>query len=293
MYSLFKVRRSAEHWLQERGVVLFTWSIINPNGPTLSCVGIRDCGCPGQIEVFYRWLHFHGGETFVLGYVSEDSDDIAAEVLEVLRYAFSQETGRAMQRFPLVTCVPSFVTLTDGEGAHSLIKATDVRDLISGSRAFRETDWGRQMYYLKKYGSRFFDRGAEETRAALETAAQDPDLPEDGRRFLEMTRLARAHLPGFNDWTPNRYDSRALADGDVSEWWSLVTSEGFTTSCLIQLAEAWVGAIYQVRQTVMEPAEPFELVKDFLEVHQCYLWPEDWNSALLREQMGLVETSCE
>lgn len=56
---------------------------------------------------------------------------------------------------------------------------------------------------------------------------------------------------------------------------------------------AWVGAIYQVRQTVMEAAEPFELVKGFLEAHQCHLWPEDWNSGILREQMGLVETSRE
>lgn len=289
MYSIFKVRRTESQWQQENGLVLFTWSIINPNGPTLSCVGIRNCGCPGQIEVFYRWLHFHGGESFVLGYVSEDCHDIAAEILEVLLYAFGQETGRAMQRFPLVTCVPSFVTIPYSDGAQRLIKATDIRDLISVSRAFRETDWGQQMYYLKKYGSRFFDRGAEETRAALETAAQDPDLTNESRRFLEMTRLARAHLPSFNNWRPNQYEPRALADGDVSEWWSVVTSGDFTTSCLIQLAQAWVGAIYQVRQTAVVPSEPFELVKDFLEFHQCCLWPEQWNSAFLREQMGLTE----
>lgn len=195
MYSIFKVRRTESQWRHETGLVLFTWSIINPNGPTLSCVGIRGCGCPGQLEVFYRWLHFHGGESFVLGYVSEDCHDIAAEILEVLRYAFGQETGRAMQRFPLVTCVPSFVTLPASDAAQRLINANDIKGLISGSRTFRDTDWGREMYYLKKYGSRFFDRGAEETRAALETAAQDPDLTNESRQFLEMTRLARAHLP--------------------------------------------------------------------------------------------------
>lgn len=289
MYSIFKVRRTESQWQQETGLVLFTWSIINPNGPTLSCVGIRNCGCPGQVEVFYRWLHFHGGESFVLGYVSEDSNDIATEILEVLRYAFRQETGRAMQRFPLVTCVPSFVTIPYSDGAQRLIKDTDIRDLISGSRAFRETDWGRQMYYLKKYGSRFFDRGAEETRAALETAAEDPDLTEDGRQFLEITRMARAHLPGFNDWRPNQYEPRALADGDVSEWWSVVNSGDFTTSSLRQLAQAWVGATYQVRQTSVTPLEAFELVKDFLAFHQCHLWPEEWDSAFVREQMGLIE----
>lgn len=290
MYSIFKARRTEGQWQRESGRVLFTWGIINPNGPTLSCVGFRNSGCPGQIEVFYRWLHFLGGESFVLGYLSESSEDLAAELMEVLRYAFSQGTGRAMQRFPLVTCVPSFVTLPEGDDMQGLIAATDVRDLIAGSRAFRDTDWGREMYYLRKYGSQFFDRGAEETRAALETAAQDPNLTEEGRRFLEMTRIARAHLPGFNDWKPNQYVSRALlSEGDVSEWWSAVTSQEFTTNCLMQLAHAWVGAIYQVRQTGQEPVEPFELVKDFLEFHQCYLWPEKWNSAFLREKLGFSE----
>jgi hypothetical protein len=289
MYSIFKVRRTESQWQQETGLVLFTWSIINPNGPTLSCVGIRNCGCPGQVEVFYRWLHFHGGESFVLGYVSEDSNDFAAEILEVLDYAFRQDPGRAMQRFPLVSCVPSFVTLPASDVAQKLTNATDIEGLISGSRGFREADWGREMYYLKKYGSRFFDRAAEETRAALESAAQDPDLTADGRQYLEMTRIARGHLPGFNDWRPNQYKPRALADGDVRWWWSVVTSEDFTTSCLTQLAKAWVGATYQVRQAAVDPAEPFELVKDFLEVHHCYLWPEEWDSAYLREKMGLIE----
>jgi len=85
----------------------------------------------------------------------------------------------------------------------------------------------------------------------------------------------------------DQYESRALADGDVSEWWSMITSQEFTTSCLIQLAQAWVGAIYQVRRTRPEPVEPFELARDFLEFHQRYLWPERWDSAFLREQLGL------
>jgi len=63
--------------------------------------------------VFYRWLHFLGGESFVLGYLTEKSENMKEELLEILQYAFSQETSRAMQRFPLVTCVPSFLTLPD------------------------------------------------------------------------------------------------------------------------------------------------------------------------------------
>ena len=84
MYSIYKVSRTPQEWQKENGLVLFTWSIINPNGPTLSCVGIRNSGSPGQIEVFYRWLHFLGGESFVLGYLTEQSENIKEELLEIL-----------------------------------------------------------------------------------------------------------------------------------------------------------------------------------------------------------------
>lgn len=287
MYSLFKLHRSEEKWREETGLIFFTWSIINPNGPTINCVGVRNSGCPGQLEVFYRWLHFHGGESFVLGFVSEDSPNIPADIFEVLEYAFRQEPGRVITRFPLVPCIPSFITLPEGDAANKLIKPTDVKDLISNCRAFKEADWGREMYYLEKYGDRFFERAAEETRAALEQASLDPELTTEGQQFLEMTRLARDHLPNFKEWKPNQYVSRAFKESDSNIWWSTVTDNDFTTNCLIQIANAWVGSIYQVRHTIPSPAESYELVKDFLEFHKCYLWPEAWNSALLREQMGL------
>lgn len=286
MYSIFKARRSEQQWQDERGLVLFTWSIINPNGPTLSCVGIRRSGSTDQFEIFYRWFHFQGGESFILGFVSDSSPTLRADILEVLQYAFGQESNRAMQRFPMVTCVPSFITVPLTDGAQSLLSEASVKDLFSGCQAFRQADWGRELYYLNKYGSEFFDRGAEESRDALEKSAADPDLSEEGRKFLDMTRNARSHLPAFSSWKPNQYVSRGLEDGDVNAWWEAVTNNKFTVNCLMQFANAWVGAIYQVRHTLAEPAEPFDLVKDFLEFYNCSLWPELWTTAVLNEQMG-------
>ena len=287
MYSIYKVSRTPQEWQKENGLVLFTWSIINPNGPTLSCVGIRNSGSPGQIEVFYRWLHFLGGESFVLGYLTEKSKNVKEELLEILQYAFSQETSRAMQRFPLVTCVPSFVTLPDETIQQQWITHTDVKNLIEKSRAFQEADWGREIFYLKKYGDKFFDRAAEETRAALELAALDPQLTEESRQFLEMTRIARGHLAGFNNWEPNQFESRALQENDATEWWSVITTDEFIPQCLVQIAKAWVGAIYQLNHTFNETIEPFETVKEFLQFNHCPLWPEDWTSEVLGNGMGL------
>ena len=72
----------------------------------------------------------------------------------------------------------------------------------------------------------------------------------------------------------------------MNVWWHAVTNNKFTVDCLMHFANAWVGAIYQVRHTLAEPVEPFDLVKDFLEFYNCSLWPEHWTTAFLNEQMG-------
>lgn len=282
MYGIFKVRRTEDDWRQQSGGILFTWSILNPNGPTLSCVGIRECADLTQIEVYYRWLHFLGGESFVLGFVDKRAEDFSGQVLEVLRYAFAQETGRALRRFPLVTCVPSFVT-TPGEGA-AYVSDDSARALITGSPKFREADWGREMYYLRKHGSDFFGRAGEETRAALEQAAQDPSLDQEQRKFLEITHRARENAPGFQRWLPDQYTSRPLADDDAANWWSTVSDPQFTTSGLSQLAHMWVGSIHQ---STLQPVETFDTVKEFLQSQQCEVWPDEWDTRAIRQRMGL------
>lgn len=281
MYSIFKIWRTEDQWHRQSGGILFTWSILNPNGPTFSCVGVRECEDPTQIEVFYRWLHFLGGESFVLGFVDRQAKDFSAQVLEVLRYAFAQEPGKALRRFPLVSCVPSFVTPPSTDPAY--VSDDDAKALIAGGRTFREADWGREMYYLRKHGSDFFARAGEETRAAVERAAQDPSLDEEQRKFLEITRRVREDASGFQDWRPDQYTSRPLVADDAAMWWSTVTDPEFTTSGLSQLAHMWVGAIHQ---STIEPVETFDTVKVFLQSQQCEFWPEEWNSRLIRQRMG-------
>jgi hypothetical protein len=144
------------------------------------------------------------------------------------------------------------------------------------------------MYYLKKYGSQFFDRAGEETREAVERISIDPSLTEESRQMLEITRIARGHIPSFSDWEPNRYTTRALNESDVAEWWSTITEEEFEMGCLRDIAQAWVGAIHQASSAEVTTVEPFDLVKEFLEFHGCHLWPEEWDSAFLLERMGLI-----
>ena len=56
-------------WLQNEGRVLMTWNIFNPNGPTLNCIGSITTEDENIETIFYRWLHFLKGESYILGYI--------------------------------------------------------------------------------------------------------------------------------------------------------------------------------------------------------------------------------
>jgi hypothetical protein len=282
MYSIVQVKRTEQQWTQERGKVLFTWTILNPSGPTLNCVGIRDSGSEGQIEVFYRWMHLLGGEGYVLGFVDESSERFLEELREILKYAFTKDHRSAFNRFPLVTCVPSFVTMPEPP-----LEPADVLRLISGSAAFRDADWGSQIYYLQKFGSRFFDRAAEETRESLESIRKDSSQDDVGREYLEIMTHLWGHREGFASWKPDQYRSRPLSEGDTDTWWRTISDDDFIGSCVTQLAQAWVGAIHQSGFKHEDVREPFEVVREFLQAFDHPLWPEEWNTDWLLAQMGL------
>ena len=108
MYSVFRLHRKAADWVGGSIHPLLTWGIANPNGPTVSCIGFRETGARGEIEVFYRWMHFLGGEDYCLGYMRDrPTGGGGTELAEILTNGFSLEPGEVLQRFPLVSTVPS------------------------------------------------------------------------------------------------------------------------------------------------------------------------------------------
>lgn len=282
VYSVFKLRRSEAEWLEDRGEVLVTWHIFNPNGPTVNCVGLRETGADAEKEVFWRWMHFTGGEDYCLGYVNAAEDEWGRDLLEVLGHAFGLEAGGPLRRFPLVTCVPYAVS-------HSV--STDwaelLRRLFAESTAVKCADWGRERYRLAKYGSRSFDRAGEEYREAYEDLRSMPNPSVADSEALEMMRLMHAHQPTFANWTPDQYVSRALEHGDVEAWWDTVTSEQYLVPVLAQMAQAWVGASHQTPGTMEMTRTRFEDVRGFLAHYQHPLWPEEWSTATIAKSMGI------
>jgi hypothetical protein len=185
LYNVFPLHRSADDWLKCVGRVLVSWSIFNPNGPTIYCIGFRETGARGELEVFFRWLHFLGGEDYCLGYVNPNEPAFGEDLNEILRYAFTREAGDGLRRFALVTCVPSVVVPWVGE---SWIPG--LRDALVKSRAIQEADWGRERYLLTKYGSQLFPRAGEETREGYEHIKADESyFDEVGQQMLNLTFL--------------------------------------------------------------------------------------------------------
>ena len=283
MYCIYPLRRDENQWTRHECRVLFTWSIINPNGPTLNCVGVRRCPDSTQIQVFYRWFHFLGGRQFVLGFIDADSEHLESALMAVLRPIFVGTAIGPWREYPLVTCVPSFVTPPP---ADDLIKPEQVLELISSSAAFQSADWGRERYYLGKYQTDFFSRAAEETREAVEQSLLDPDLSPEQQEYFETTKVIRSHLPGFRDWKPNQYTPRRFTAADSQHWWNTVTDPQFELTAAGQLAWAWVGSIHQANGA-HPVVESFEFVRDFMTRHGYPLWPETYSTQSLREAMGV------
>jgi hypothetical protein len=287
MLTIRKVKRPLDYWYQTKGVVLFTWSILNPNGPTVSCVGLRATGVDAEIEIFYRWMHFLGGETYVLGLLdgSASEDEFDAGLKHILESSFAENIGPIFDKFPLVSAVPSFVT-----SPNAPLTANDVFELITESPEFKSADWGAQTYYLQKFGSNFFDRAAEETRNAIESfKAKEINVTEDAKKYAEFVEIQRGALPGFKNWKPNQFQSRSFEINDAQNWWIQIYKDEFIDSALSQLGSAWVGSIYQYQagDSGKKPVESFEDIKNFMSHMKHDLWPDSWSTLLLLQNMNL------
>ena len=266
--------------MQCMGQVLMNWSIFNPNGPTISCLGLRATGARGEMEVFCRWLHFLGGEDYCLGYVNPREDDFAEDLVDILNHAFALEAGEELRRFALAACVPSVVVPYVEEAWIRPLK-----EALVSSRAIREADWGRERYLLGRHGNRLFDRAAEEARDVYESMmADDSQTSEPANQWSTLMRLRDQNISSFREWQTGRYQNRGLDDGDIDAWWETVTSKVFWPIAALQFAHAWVGAS---AQSGLEVKTSLEEVRDFFAHFNAPWWHETISTEGVRTSMGL------
>lgn len=277
MYSVFPVQRSESEWLEDSGIVFLSWAVFNPNGPTFYCVGLRDTRAHGEQEIFFRWMHFLGGEDYCLGYVNQAEPDWTAQVHEALSFAFTSDVGAGFRRFPVVNAIPSFVRSMMSEDWNDLL-----RSLFAGTKVFQSADWGRESYLLTKFGSDLFSRAGEEIRGVYEEMRQN-EADEHIQDGLESLRLRHGRQHGWQQWSPNAFQSRGIQDGDVDSWWRVVSAGDYIVRASLAFAQAWVGAPHEA---TLEVKTTFDEVAEFLRRYGHPIWPPDINADWLEQSMG-------
>jgi hypothetical protein len=109
--------------------------------------------------------------------------------------------------------------------------------------ACKDENWGREIYYLRKYGNDFFGRCEEEFRDIYEKLKRDPSSHPD---VLEAFWIMNQHRKGFKGWQPGRYQSSTLRGDVFDDWWRTVTNHQFIhAGGAFRFCEMWVGGAAQ------------------------------------------------
>lgn len=261
--------------------VLGSWHIFNPNGPTSNCIGFVDTDEPSIKEVFYRWLHFLHDESYTLGFVDLSADPL--ELVPILQNAILGQPSPLCPELRMVTCIPSLITRCEVEAYNDAIKK-----IMMQAPALQGADWGQELYYLRKYDRRLFDRAGEEVRESLE---QLPPPPPDGvesqHELISMTNARHAHIPTFIDWELGQYTSAPFSAEAAETWYSRVTDHDYVYPGLVLLARAWVGAQYTVRET-LPATTALDDVKEFFARFDHPLFHDSVTGDSVAADLGLI-----
>ncbi len=203
------------------------------------------------------------GRSYRLGMLDSDWPE---KIESLLTEAF-HAPRTAFGTFSMVTAIPNIVT-----HAFSNDWARLPYNLLSACEEIQTADWGQELYYLRKYGPRLFDRTGEIVRETVE----DLELvrlrggPVD-EEYLKLLRIRHQHIPSYINSNVIKYDSHPFDDAVFEEWWNTINKPDFTGFALGQLASAWNGAIHQVKAEVPVVYE-YEVVRDFLAKfnHPCW-----------------------
>ncbi len=148
------------------GVVFAAWFLNNPNGPTAWALGST-----GPNRLFYRWLHFMGGRTWVIGsFDPAAASDPGQEALyRAIARFHSDDAVHNVDESPMFGAFPSFI-ITNGKSDVDLC----LREILEVSLS--RADWSQEYYLIRKYGIDFYGRAAVETQHAYKQMRSDPSL---------------------------------------------------------------------------------------------------------------------
>jgi hypothetical protein len=273
-----QLKEDKSFWLQKEGSIHMTWNIFNPNGPTLNCIGSFKAEKENVEVIFYKWLHFLTGESYVLGYLDLRDDERNKRYVEILENAFFPDQKNSANQL-LVNCIPSIITTGSSEEWLEFFW-----HLLFNTPGTQQADWGRELYYLKKYTTNLFDRAGEEAKEALqEIKAGRP--PDD---YIKMQEIRHSQIETFTDKTPIAYESKPISKEAFDCWRQIISEYEFIGKATHQLAMAWVGAISMVSKD-MPVINQFEDVRDFLAHYKHEIWSQEYTTEKIKKIIGICD----
>ena len=268
------------------GELLAGWFIANPNGPTAFALGFVEF--ENSRRMFYKWMHFTGGKTWLSRDLASYFTDSVANFGEILfneLISINNEAIATGKEVKLLLSFPSFVLLNDNPQVRTAFAA-----FIQISLGYDE-DWGRELYYLNKYRNHFFSRHEEQYREIYEDLKRDNNVSVD---YLDHFWRANQHRKGFQEWEPNRYRSSGLTEQLFDSWYAQVTDLEFVVGATFCFAQMWVGASVMAERSgrlrELKNAGKYESLTDtlnFFENANKPLLPTGINEAYVRNYMKL------
>jgi hypothetical protein len=248
------LRAIKEEWFDGHGHIFLSWGILNPNGPTLYCLGEREI--EGQRRFFFRWLHMLGGVTYFGRTLQEG--EISYQAIFEAASDFAYRLGIQGEKTPF-DVIPSFVIPNNGDATIAKIAAT----LIS-SDAPHMKDWGREVAYLDAFGADYFSRAGCEIRVAYEQMKAKPAHSAADRDYLFFIKARYGHIPAFSEAIAPTFASSGYTQELFDRWWRVVNTSLHMVSGLESLVEMWRGAQSILSDDLKSNATSIEAVLGFL-----------------------------
>jgi hypothetical protein len=244
----------AEEWFDGDGTIFVVWGILNPNGPTLHCLGQRQV--EGKTRVFFRWLHMLGGRTYY-AQPSESESTTYQEIADGARSIRNYLVQNGLQS--LFDTIPSFLISNRDDATINDIAC----DLISADPAGMK-DWGRELAYLRMFGADFFRRAGSEIRSTYEELSRRDDKSEGAATYVKFIEARFGHLPEFKDAVFPQFQTSNITKELYDEWWNIISVPKFKEGAMATLAAMWRGASSTMSPEMSNKLVPFEKVVSFL-----------------------------
>lgn len=269
--SLGLIDWPAASWLQKQGQVLLAWGVFNPRGPSLRTLGYVDNG--EERHVFLRSQSPARQAAVSLGTVDPDDAHQAGQIAERVHSGLAVASAGSAGDLVRLPCIPSLVSLPAMSSAR-----TAASTWLQSALASHPFDWGREFYYLDKYGDGLFARAAEEAREALEQWQRTQPDTDATQQVVDMAHSRFGHMRPFADWQPPAWPRLAFDDTVFERWLNTLIAERFYSRGFYQFAQAWVGASRRHAET--PPAQGmagFDELLAYLRHYRHPIWPLDWS----------------